>query len=365
MVSSVVLLKSMSSIFDGTEMNKIRLTILIPTYNGEEHLAQTVDSILPQLNNQVELLLCDDGSTDSTPQLLKSLAEKYPFLAVHTYPQNLGMDKHFIRSVKNAHGAFIWVVGQDDILRPEAVIKGLEIIDKNPNLGFIYFNFSQHNHDFTKVLGTSLLDEAAVSGKVDPGLDLVFNTPKEYFSSFNRVPYFCSSKIFRTEYWDDPEIDKFSGTHFIMPAMLLVNMRRHPSVVVTTPFVSGRVPDNKWQANGQSLFDVTTGYLEMWEIVSRDPRNPIPHSLYRKYKTDYLKKFFPLVRTTRHKGMRSSAEIKQRLRFIFGSGLIFYCYILPILSASTKTLDLMSGIWGIPKRVLSNFKKWGKRSISA
>jgi glycosyltransferase involved in cell wall biosynthesis len=333
-------------------MEKPILTILIPTYQGSQHLHETVASVLPQLDSRIEFLICDDGSRDSTPSILEKLARENPKIKIELFPENFGMDRHFIRAVKKANGAFIWVLGQDDVLRPGAVTKAIELITLNPNLGFIYFNFSQNSHDLSRVLGESLLDEASLLGKVEYGKEYLFNSPEQYFKSFNAAPYFCSSKVFRTEYWFQPDIAKYAGTHFIMPAMLLLNMRKHSSAVVTTPMVTGRIPDNKWQANGQSLFEVTVGYLEMREMIYRDSRNPFPSELHKAFRRDFLKKFFPLVRASKKKGMQPKAEILAKLRFVFNDGFIYHFYLKPIFWMPLHFLDSISRLAYFPKRLL-------------
>lgn len=328
------------------------LTILIPTYQGAQHLRPTLDSVLGQLSNRVDFLICDDGSTDETPRILETLVRDRADVRVELFPENQGMDRHFIRAVSLAKGTFIWVLGQDDLLKPGAVAKALELIEKYPKLGFIYFNFSQNSHDLSDVYGESLLDEVSLTGKVTWGEELFFPSPEAYFARFRQVPYFCSSKVFRKEYWFQPGIEEYAGTHFIMPAMLLLNMRRFPSVIVTTPYVIGRIPNNKWQSKGQSLFEVTVGYLEMCEMVFRDQRNPIPRHLHQAHRAKFLKDFFPLVRATKNRGMKTSAKILEKLRFVYGAGVVFFLYVKPIYFLPIPLMHLISRIAFLPKLFL-------------
>ena len=50
----------------------VRLSVLVPTYNIEKYIRQTIDSLLAQVFTDFEIIVVDDGSTDRTPQILES-----------------------------------------------------------------------------------------------------------------------------------------------------------------------------------------------------------------------------------------------------------------------------------------------------
>ena len=60
------------------DIKRIALTIIMPCYNTEKYLNKTMASIFSQSFNDYEIIMVDDGSTDSTPKLLDDLAEKHP-----------------------------------------------------------------------------------------------------------------------------------------------------------------------------------------------------------------------------------------------------------------------------------------------
>ncbi len=67
------------------------VTILAPAYNEEDAIDHFVDAVIPRLEDGWEILVVDDGSTDSTPQHLDTLAAKYPQLRVVTHEENAGI----------------------------------------------------------------------------------------------------------------------------------------------------------------------------------------------------------------------------------------------------------------------------------
>ena len=57
-------------------MDDVIVSIIVPIYNGEKYIDRVVNSILPQLNKKLELILVDDGSTDSSGSICDTYAEK-------------------------------------------------------------------------------------------------------------------------------------------------------------------------------------------------------------------------------------------------------------------------------------------------
>lgn len=55
-----------------------RVSVILPVFNGEEHLAESLGSILAQEMTQLEVVAIDDGSTDSTPAILEAHAHRDP-----------------------------------------------------------------------------------------------------------------------------------------------------------------------------------------------------------------------------------------------------------------------------------------------
>ena len=69
----------------------MNVTILAPAYNEEDAIDQFIGAVMPHLEDDWEILVVDDGSTDSTPQHLEALAAENPKLRVVTHEQNAGI----------------------------------------------------------------------------------------------------------------------------------------------------------------------------------------------------------------------------------------------------------------------------------
>ncbi len=91
------------------------ISIAMATYNGEKYLREQLNSILAQTCSDFELIACDDGSTDSTVQILNEYAEKDKRIKVFVNERNLGFAKNFEKLVSLCSGDYIAFCDQDDI----------------------------------------------------------------------------------------------------------------------------------------------------------------------------------------------------------------------------------------------------------
>lgn len=90
-----------------------RLSVIIPVYNAEEHIQRCVDSILPQLKNNDELLLINDGSTDSSIDILRKIEAENDCVRVID-KQNEGVAKTRNLGILEAKGEYICFIDNDD-----------------------------------------------------------------------------------------------------------------------------------------------------------------------------------------------------------------------------------------------------------
>ena len=89
------------------------ISIAMTTYNGEKYLREQLDSILNQTYKDFELIICDDCSTDSTVQIIKSYID--PRIKLFINEKNLGFKKNFEKAIKLCTGEYIALSDQDDI----------------------------------------------------------------------------------------------------------------------------------------------------------------------------------------------------------------------------------------------------------
>lgn len=91
------------------------VAIVLCTYNGEKYLRPQLDSILSQSWQALEIIICDDGSTDSTPSILQEYQQKDQRIRYQINARNLGYNKNFEQAFQMAKADYIAISDQDDI----------------------------------------------------------------------------------------------------------------------------------------------------------------------------------------------------------------------------------------------------------
>lgn len=111
-------------------MDRPNVLVLMSTYNGEQFIREQIDSILNQENVNVELLIRDDGSTDSTTQILKEYEDNSACHVV--YGNNIGASKSFLWLLKNCGvNDYYSFSDQDDIWLKDKLITAVLALSKN------------------------------------------------------------------------------------------------------------------------------------------------------------------------------------------------------------------------------------------
>jgi glycosyltransferase involved in cell wall biosynthesis len=107
------------------------ISVALATYNGSSFLRHQLDSIYAQTWNNIEVVACDDNSSDDTVAILEEYRQRYG-LRYKVNKQNLGFVRNFEKVLLNCHGEFIALADQDDIWLPkklERLVAGIESAD--------------------------------------------------------------------------------------------------------------------------------------------------------------------------------------------------------------------------------------------
>ncbi|MHD0283496.1 glycosyltransferase family 2 protein [Rhodococcus aetherivorans] len=102
------------------------VSIGLPVRDGADRLKVVVQSVLAQDHTDIELVICDNASTDGTEELCRSLAEQHSRVVYHRHPVNVGLLNNYISALRLATGTFFRWVGDDDWLAPRCISRALE-----------------------------------------------------------------------------------------------------------------------------------------------------------------------------------------------------------------------------------------------
>ncbi|MBC7825551.1 MAG: glycosyltransferase family 2 protein [Candidatus Parcubacteria bacterium] len=111
------------------------VSVCIPTFNRKELLAIAIDSVLQQTYQDFELIVCDDGSTDGTSNLMAQFTDRRIHYLRH--PQNIGKSNNMISGFQAATGQYFIKFDDDDRLTPSFLEKTSQLLNKHPHIDFV------------------------------------------------------------------------------------------------------------------------------------------------------------------------------------------------------------------------------------
>lgn len=111
------------------------ISIALATYNGEKYIRNQLDSIISQSYTDFELIICDDNSSDTTIDIIKSYQEKDNRISLHLNKSNIGFLKNFEKALSLCKGDYIACCDQDDIWEPNHLEVLYNNIGKNDCIG--------------------------------------------------------------------------------------------------------------------------------------------------------------------------------------------------------------------------------------
>ena len=91
------------------------VSIALASFNGEKYIVEQLDSILNQTHSNIEVIIVDDCSSDSTTQIINQIQKKHSIIHLYKNEKNLGVTKTFEKAIKKTNGQFIAISDQDDI----------------------------------------------------------------------------------------------------------------------------------------------------------------------------------------------------------------------------------------------------------
>lgn len=111
------------------------ISVCMATYNGEKYLKEQLNSILKQIKSSDELIISDDGSTDSTCTIIREYQKEYKNINLLDGPR-MGVQKNFENALRKSKGDIIFLSDQDDIWMDNKVDVVLDAF-QNPNVVLI------------------------------------------------------------------------------------------------------------------------------------------------------------------------------------------------------------------------------------
>lgn len=171
------------------------ISVIIPAYNVQRFIGPCLDSVLAQTGVTMEIIVVDDGSTDSTSDIISRYAAEHdciiPLRQKHAGPSAVRNN-----ALRHCHGNFIAMVDGDDLLAPGVLAKMLDTLLRNPDADAVFGRWKRFEGEFRA--------DASV------GRELIFMTGKEAAETMMYQKRHCDSvnpsacgKLYRRQVWQD------------------------------------------------------------------------------------------------------------------------------------------------------------------
>ncbi len=125
-----------------------KVSVIIPAYNAQKYLAETIDSVMAQTFSDFELIVVDDGSKDKTVSIIRQYQAKYPEKIRLIQKENGGPASARNAGIRVANGEYIAFNDADDLWLPEKLEKQVAYFDAQlPEVGLVYTDARKFDHD--------------------------------------------------------------------------------------------------------------------------------------------------------------------------------------------------------------------------
>lgn len=121
------------------------VSIILPVYNGADHISESIESVLKQTYQNWELIVVDDCSTDNTPEIIENFRKSDSRIRILRNERNLKLPMTLNAGFASAKGDYFTWTSDDNMYRSNALEKMVTVLDENQGIDFVYADLSVIN----------------------------------------------------------------------------------------------------------------------------------------------------------------------------------------------------------------------------
>jgi len=286
--------------------NQPLVSICIPTYNAERTVMSTLQSILNQTYQNLEILVVDNASSDDTLSLLGQVTD--PRLVIHRNERNTGAEANFSLCIGLAGGQYVAVFHADDLYLPNMVEKQVRVFQDNPSVGAV-FTMARLINDRDEIIGEGILPPK-LRGK------RVYHFAEIFFGILENGNFLmCPSCMVRSKLYK--ELAPFDGERFGTSAdldMWLRILEKAPIAVLDEKLMSYRISAKQGSYQFRFLRTEEADFFKVMDYHSsvKSGVMAIPRSALSKY--EFQRSLDKTMRAINHLNKGESAEARRLLR---------------------------------------------------
>jgi abequosyltransferase len=174
----------------------IKLSVCIPTHNRAAFIGKTIESVISQATDEVEIVISDNASTDCTEEIVRAYQKQFPRITYLISDQNEGADRNLLKVIGLAKGDYCWIMGSDDIIEPNGLSHVLSQLIKYKGLTGISVNLATYSID----MNTELNAVPIAGGNLKE--DRLFTNAETCFSLLGVYFGYFSGQIVNRSLWN-------------------------------------------------------------------------------------------------------------------------------------------------------------------
>lgn len=226
-------------------MNSVKISVCIATRNRGKFIGATLESIIVQATDEVEIVILDGASTDNTEEVIRHYQGRFPRLHYFRQDTNLGIDRDFAKAVDTARGEYCWLFSDDDLLKAGAIRTVLDAIEDDYAL--IVANAEVRNTDLSKLLEPKRLPLTQNRKYKSSDTQRLLTDTAAYLS-------FIGCIIIKRQVWKSREKEEYFGTYFAHVGVIFQKPLPGEALAIAEPLVTIRYGNASWLGT----------YFEIW-----------------------------------------------------------------------------------------------------
>lgn len=213
------------------------LSICIATYNRAGYIGETLDSIIPQLDDDVELLVVDGASPDKTMEIVREYQAKCPHLRYIRLAAKGGFDQDYDKAVDLACGEFCWLFTDDDLLKPGAIAAVKAVICEGHDL--VIVNAEVRNRELSVILEHQRIVMHDNKAYAPNDMECLFIDALNYLS-------FIGAVVIRRSIWLNRERGLYFDTEFVHVGVIFQKTLPGSALIIAEPYIIIRFGNAQW-----------------------------------------------------------------------------------------------------------------------
>jgi abequosyltransferase len=220
---------------------QIKLSICIATLNRAAYIEKTLDSIVSQITEKIEIVIVDGASTDNTEEIVRNYKERFPNVNYIRLAEKGGADKDFSLAVELAQGEYCWLFADDDLIKPGAINSVLNVLEKNP--GLLIVNAEVRNYELIEILKPRCLEITKNKTYSEYDSEELFREIANYLS-------FIGCVVIRRSLWKARDNKRYYGSLFVHVGVIFQAQITGGTIVLADPMIIIRYGNALWTDMG-------------------------------------------------------------------------------------------------------------------